>query len=219
MKIPYVILNAAMTLDGKISSKSGDSRISCEEDLDRTHKLRSEVDGVMVGIGTVVQDDPSLTVRRVSGENPVRIVVDSSGRVSSRANVLDDSAPTIMAVSEKAEERELDRLRSLGVEVIVGGEDRVDLRKLFEKLADYGLDSILLEGGSTLNWSMLSEGLVDEIRLAISPTIIGGKNARTLVEGEGASKISDGVGLKFEKSEKVGKNFLLIYKVGKSTYD
>ncbi len=219
MKKPYVILNAAMTLDGKISSKNGDSKISCEEDLDRTHRLRAEVDGVMVGIGTVIQDNPSLTVRRISGKNPVRIVIDSKGRVASNANVLDDAAPTILAVSESAEKDTVARLLSLGAEVIVAGRNRVDLKKLVEELVDHGLNKILLEGGSTLNWSMLSQGLVDEIRVAISPKIIGGTDARTLVEGTGTGKISKGIDLEFEKSEKVGKNLLLIYKVGKSSDD
>ncbi len=124
MKQPYVILNSAMSLDGKIASKSGDSQISCEEDLDRVHQIRAEVDAVMVGIGTVLTDDPALTVRRVEGSNPTRVVVDSKARISSEAKVLDDSAPTIMTVSKKAKEEERERLRSLEAQVIVAGEEK-----------------------------------------------------------------------------------------------
>ncbi|KXA95135.1 5-amino-6-(5-phosphoribosylamino)uracil reductase [candidate division MSBL1 archaeon SCGC-AAA259E19] len=214
MKRPYVILNAAMTLDGKISSLAGDSRISCKKDLDRTHKLRAEVDGVMVGIGTILADDPSLTVRRVSGKNPVRIIVDSRGRTPPEARVLEDTAPTIVAVSNKAGKRDIEGLRSLGARVIVTGkEDKVDLNSLLKEILDQEMEKILLEGGSTLNWGMLNQGLVDEVRIAVRPCIIGGENAKTLVGGRGFDKIEEGVELELKNTERVGSNLLLIYNV------
>jgi len=213
MERPYVILNAAMTLDGKISSREGDSKISCEEDLDRTHELRAEVDAVMVGIGTVLADDPILTVRRVEGENPKRVIIDSKARTPSEANVLDESAPTIIASADRSDEAERERLRSLDGQVVVTGEEKVDLKSLLEILNEQNIDRILLEGGSTLNWSMLEQGLVDEVRVAISPCIVGGVEAKTLAGGEGAESTSEGVRLKLAETDRVGKNLLLIYKV------
>lgn len=219
MKRPYVILNSAMTLDGKISSKSGDSKISGDEDLDRLHRLRSEVDAVMVGIGTVLADDPDLTVRRVKGDNPLRVVVDSVGRIPSDSKILDDSAPSVIAVSERAAEKDRERLKSAGSRVIVAGDEMVDLKAILEALHDQNVNKLLLEGGSTLNWSMLSQGLVDEARIAIRPSIVGGEDAKSLAGGAGFERISDGVELSLRKTEQVGRTLLLIYDVEGSVDD
>lgn len=213
MTRPHVILNAAMTLDGKISTKGGDSQISCEEDLDRLHRLRGEVDAAMVGIGTVLADDPVLTVRRVEGENPTRIVVDSRARTPSEAKILNEEAPTIIAVSNRAKRREIERLKSLGARVMVVGNEEVDLSRLLEMLGDRGMERLLLEGGSTLNWSMLSQGLVDEFLVAISPRVVGGKDAITLVGGTGFEKVSRGIELELVEQRLVGRDLLLSYKV------
>lgn len=215
-----VILNAAMTLDGKISTRSGDSEISCEEDLKRVHELRAKVDGIIVGIGTVLVDDPALTVRLAEGENPTRIVVDSRGRTPSDAKVLSESASTVIAVSHLASEESVERLQDSGADdVIIVGSDWVDLPKLLDRLNEKGINKLLLEGGSTLNWSMLEQGLVDEIRVAVAPRIVGGEEAKTLVDGEGFEKVSDGVLLEFEKPEIVGDNLLLVYRVKGRTND
>ncbi|KXB05688.1 5-amino-6-(5-phosphoribosylamino)uracil reductase [candidate division MSBL1 archaeon SCGC-AAA382A13] len=217
---PYVILNAAMTVDGKIASKTGNSQISCDRDLDRVHRLRSEVDGIMIGIETVLADDSELTVRRVKGENPIRIVIDSKGRTPSDARVLDDSAPTIIGSSELIKDRDKKRLQSLNAEVIITGEETVDLSSLLQILKkEKGMNKLLLEGGSTLNWSMMKEGLVDEIRIAIHPTIIGGKDAKTLVDGEGMEKIRNGIKLSLMNTEKVGKDIVLTYEWGNQDND
>jgi 2,5-diamino-6-(ribosylamino)-4(3H)-pyrimidinone 5'-phosphate reductase len=210
---PYVILNAAMTLDGKIATVAGDSRISCEEDLDRIHKLRASVDAVMVGLGTVLADDPSLTVRRARGKNPLRVVVDSLGKTPTNAKVLDGSARTVIAVTNRAPRRNVERLRRKGAQVIAVGGKEVDLRKLLEKLHELGVRKLLLEGGSTLNWGMLKQGLVDEVRVAVAPYMAGGANARTLVGGLGFTKISKSVPLKLISVDRVGEDLLLIYRV------
>lgn len=219
MERPNVILNAGMTLDGKISTTGGDSEISCEEDLKRVHELRAKVDAVMVGIGTVLADDPELTVRRVKGKNPIRIIVDSYAKIPSDAKILDETAPRIVAVTTQADERDKKRLQNKGVEVIVAGDEKVDLIQLLDQLKKREIERLLLEGGSTLNWSMLHQGLVDEIRIAIAPKIVGGEKAKTLVGGVGVGEIADGVALEFQESKIVGENLLLTYRVKESTND
>jgi 2,5-diamino-6-(ribosylamino)-4(3H)-pyrimidinone 5'-phosphate reductase len=210
---PYVILNAAMSLDGKIATVTGDSKISCEEDLDRIHMLRASVDAVMVGLGTVLADNPSLTVRRAPGENPVRVVVDSLGKIPLNSRVLDASARTIIAVTTKAPKRNVNGLLRRGVQVIAVGEEEVDLKKLLEKLHGLGVQRLLLEGGSTLNWGMLRRGLVDEVKVAVAPYILGGEEARTLVGGRGFSKISKSISLNLVSFDWVGEDLLLTYLV------
>ncbi len=214
MKRPYVILNAAMTLDGKIATVGGDSKISCEPDLKRLHKLRTEVDAVMVGAGTVLADDPSLTVRRVHGKNPMRVVVDGEAKTPVGAKVLKGDVRTIVVVSAIARRENVEKLRKAGAEVITLGVSYVKLAKLLDRLWTMGVRRILLEGGSTLNWNMLKEGLVDEVRVAISPSIVGGENAKTLVGGEGFLKVRSGINLRLVKIERVGTNILLTYRVG-----
>lgn len=204
-----------MTLDGKIATVRGDSEISCAEDLDRVHRLRANVDAVMVGVGTVLADDPLLTVRRVKGKNPIRVVVDSKARTPLDARVLDRSAPTIIAVTEEARESKVRKFEEAGARVIRAGRGKVDLKKLMSELHSMGVRKLMLEGGSTLNWSMLKENLVDELRIAVAPRIVGGARAKSLVGGEGFAKISQGVKLEFLGSRRVGEDILLNFRVVK----
>lgn len=203
-----------MTLDGKIATAGGDSRISCREDLDRVHMLRAEADAVMVGVGTILADDPHLTVRRVHGKNPIRVVVDGEAKTPPEAKVMDGSAKTIVAVSKMAKKEKLEKLRAAGAEIMVGGEKEVDLRKLLEELRSRGVRKLLLEGGSKLNWEMLRRGLVDEVQVAVAPCIVGGEKAKSLVGGEGFARVGAGVKLKLSKVSRVGSDLLLIYRVG-----
>ena len=209
----YVILNAAMTLDGKIATIAGDSKISCERDLDRVHGLRASVDAVIVGVGTVLADDPLLTVRRVKGKNPVRVIVDGEARTPVDARVLDGSAKTIIAVSKRAPKRKLKELRATGAEVIVVGNKEVNLRGLLTRLHSLGVRRLLLEGGSTINWGMLKQGLVDEVRVAVAPRIVGGAKAKSLVGGAGFAEVRNGIKLKLLKIKKIEKHILLTYRV------
>ena len=213
MPKPHVILNAAMTLDGKIATVAGDSQISCPEDLNRIHRLRAEVDAVMVGVGTVLADNPSLTVRRTYGKNPIRVVVDSLAKTPPDAKVVDGKAPTIVAVTTRAPKPNLEKLCSVGAQLIVTGDEEVNLLELLERLYSQGVRKLLLEGGSTLNWGMLQQGLVDEIRVAVSPRIVGGASARTLVGGAGFEKTSEGVELELAGTERVGTDLVLTYRV------
>ncbi len=216
MQRPHVILNAGMTLDGKIATRERDVRISGKEDLERVHRIRQRVDAIMVGIGTVLDDDPRLTVHRIPGEgkrNPTRVVVDSRARTPLSARVLNGEAPTIIAVSSAAPEERIAALRKKGASVLVCGEVRVDLRCLMRELYSRGIRSVLLEGGGTLNWGMLSQGLVDEVSVAIAPVLVGGRDAVTLVDGEGFATIAEGVHLKLKRYYPLGKDFILEYEV------
>ena len=212
---PHVILNSAMTLDGKIATKMGSSEISGKEDLIRVHKLRKEVDAIMVGINTVLADDPRLTVHKIPAEpfdNPVRIVVDSKARTPLESRILNDDAPTIIAVSEGADPENLENLQK-SADIIVCGKERVDLNCLMEKIAKKGMKTLMLEGGSTLNYSMLTEGLVDEVRVCIAPMIAGGVHSKTLADGEGVDFMKDAVSLKLKKSYKLGNDLVVEYDV------
>ena len=202
IKKPYVILNCAMTLDGKIATKTGSSEISGKMDLLRVHELRKEVDAIMVGINTVLADDPKLTVHKIQAsqeDNPLRVVVDSKARTPLFSRVLNSDAPTIIAVTDSADSEKIKKLNEK-VELIVCGKDRVDLDLLMEKLALKGIKTLMLEGGSTLNYSMLIGGLVSEVRVCIAPMIAGGKEAKTLADGEGVQYMKDAVKLKLKKS-------------------
>lgn len=214
--LPHVILNAGMTIDGKISTRTGDSAISSREDLERVHRIRESVDAIMVGINTVLEDDPRLSIHKIdsTGENPLRVVVDSLGRTPLSARLFNEKGTTIVAVSLKADP---ERVKKLGekAEIVTCGKEMVNLRCLMKKLYKRGVRTLLLEGGGNLNWGMLKEGLVDEVRVAISPRLVGGRDAVTLVEGEGFSKVAEGVELELNKSYPLGRDFVMEYVVRK----
>jgi 2,5-diamino-6-(ribosylamino)-4(3H)-pyrimidinone 5'-phosphate reductase len=213
-KRPRVILNAAMTLDGKIATRTGDSALSGEADLMRVHELRREVDAILVGIGTVLEDDPRLTIHRVpsQGKRPLRVVADSRARIPLTARLLNGEAPTLVAVSRGADPEKVSLLREKA-EVFASGEREVDLVALLRHLREKGVRTLLLEGGGTLNWGMLQRGLVDEVRIAISPCIVGGEGAVTLVEGEGFGRIEEAVRLRFLRCRSFGDDLVVEYAV------
>lgn len=213
---PYVILNAAMTLDGKIATKTGSSKISGKKDMMRVHKLRKDMDGIMVGIGTVLADDPKLTVSKIDAsleDNPIRIVVDSQGRTPINSRVLNEMAPTIIAVSSKYSNTPKIKELSKKADIFVSGTEHVDLSKLLDYLYSQGIKTLMLEGGSTLNFSMIREGLIDEIRICIGPMIIGGNYAKTLFDGEGFDNMEDSVKLDLTNINQLDQDLILTYKV------
>ena len=222
---PHVILNGAMTLDGKIATKAGNTEISEPEDLLRVHNMRKNVDGIMVGIGTVLSDNPRLTSYRVSNnkeDNPIRIVVDNKARTPLNYNILNDEAKTIIAVSnlcnDKNKNCDLDAVyRAIEIakkaEVFYSSKDYIDLKELMDFLYKKGIKTLLLEGGSELNFSMIKENLIDEIRVCIAPMMKRRKNAKTICDGEGFDLMIDSVKLKLEKHYSLGKDFIMEYKV------
>jgi len=198
-ELPFVLIKMAMTLDGKSATITGDSRwISGEGSRAYVHHLRDEFDAVMVGIGTVLKDDPRLTARlpEGGGKDPIRIIVDSRGRIPLTAKVLnlDSPAKTMIAVTKKAPQDKVEQLRGKGIEVLVlpaVRDDKVDLRELLRELGKREIASVLVEGGGNLNWSLLDAGLVDKIVFFIAPKIVGGDKAPTPVEGMGIRRMTE----------------------------
>ncbi len=218
---PYVILNAAMTLDGKIATRTGSSNISGKEDLERVHELRKECDAIMVGIGTVLADDPRLTVHKIDAkpeDNPVRVVVDSKCRTPIAARITNKDARTIIAGANeyKYDFMVTDRYETFkkrGVDFFFSGDKRVDLSLLMSYLHEEGIEKLMLEGGATLNFSMIKAGLIDEIRICVAPMVVGGADSKTFFDGEGFDLMDDAVRLELTDSYVLGKDLILTYKV------
>ena len=213
---PHVILNAAMSLDGKIATRTCESRLSSKRDLKRVHRIRSQVDGIMVGLRTMLADDPKLTVKYFRDNRPARIIVDSQAKTPLDSYVVRTAsmASTIIAVTTKASRRRVNRLEEAGVRILVCGKGQlVSLPILMRRLRRLGLRRLLLEGGGTLNWGMLSQKLVDQISITVSPRILGGEQAITLVEGEGVLRIEDAVRLRLLRVKRYGDELVLSYRV------
>ena len=196
-KLPFVVMKTGVTLDGKIATVTGESQwITDEKSREYVHKLRNSLSGIMVGVNTVIADNPKLTSRIEGGRNPIRIITDSTLRTPENSNVLDISTGRcIIAVSEKADSEKCRRFEEKGIEIIKVGKNQVDLKELMKILGNMGIDSILIEGGGELNFSALKEGIVDKVITVIAPKILGGKEAKTSVMGKGIEHISDAVEL------------------------
>jgi len=207
---PYVIVSAAISIDGKLATRTGRSNLSSKKDLKRIHKLRNTVDAILVGRNTINIDDPLLTVRYVKGKNPIRIILDSMGSISSKSRVIETAKeiPTILVVSENAS-RKVERFSAKGVGVIRCGKNKIDLKKLLEILRKKGIKRILVEGGGTTNWYFFKNKLVDEISLTVTPYVLGGSTAISLVEGDGFGEIPDS--FKLKKIEKIQNEIVLHY--------
>jgi len=207
---PYVIVSAAMSIDGKLATRTGRSNLSSKKDLIRVHKLRKTADAILVGKNTISIDDPLLTVRYVKGNNPIRIVLDSKGSLSPKSRVIETAKkiPTILVISENASGK-VERFIAKGVEVIKCGKNKIDLKKLLEILYKKEIKRIIVEGGGTTNWYFFKEKLVDEIAITITPYVLGGSTAISLVEGDGFSEISNS--FKLKKIEKIRNEIVLHY--------
>ena len=219
-KKPFVVLKAAMTLDGKIATATGQSKwITNETSRAYGYKLRDIYDGIMVGINTVIEDNPMLTARVDGGKNPIRIVVDSSLRIDINANVVQDkSAKTIVATTDKADKDKILKLQAQDMDVIVVDKDendKVDIEKLLDILGQKNICSILVEGGATLSGSFVAKKLVDKVYFFIAPKIVGGKEAKTPVAGTGILNLQEALALKDIQIEKLEEDILIIGRVDK----
>ena len=210
---PYVILSAAISIDGKIATRTGDSKLSSIEDFHRLHKLRTKVDAIIIGKNTLMHDDPLLTVRHVKGKNPIRIILDSNGEISSTSKILQTSSdvPTIIAVSKKITKSNLQKLKRFPIEIIITGEKSVNIKSLLKKLLKKKITTILVEGGGTLNWEFIKEDLFDELILTLSPFVIGGNNSISFVQGHGFDKISKSPHLLLKSVKRLKNHLVLNY--------
>jgi diaminohydroxyphosphoribosylaminopyrimidine deaminase/5-amino-6-(5-phosphoribosylamino)uracil reductase len=212
-KVPFVILKVAATLDGKIATRNGESKwISGEASRRVVHRLRNQVDGILVGIGTVLRDNPLLTTRIRGGRDPYRIVLDSRLRISEEAEVIRRSpSKAIIAATELASRERIEKLEERGVRILIfdSKEERVDLKSCLSKLGEMGITSLMVEGGSRINGSFLDEGLIDKLILFLSPKVIGDQQAPGMFGGRGVSNLQEAVALREMRTKKVGEDVLL----------
>ncbi|MGB4052620.1 MAG: dihydrofolate reductase family protein [Methanoculleus sp.] len=186
---PHVLMMSEITVDGKLTLRRGASskilmKYMAPETEILLHQTRAECDAIMVGANTIRIDNSFLTVRLVEGKSPLRVIPTNMADIPPDANILGSDAQTIIAVSEAAPAEKVARLREKGVDVVVVGEERVSLPELMRVLKNrYGVSRMMIEGGPTLNWSMLNHRLVDEIRLIHLPFIVGGADTPSLVGG------------------------------------
>ena len=208
---PFVVLKAASSLDGKTAAPSGESKWITEEAARRdVHLLRNRYSAIMVGINTVINDDPELTCRLEGARNPLRIILDSSLRIPLESKVLNnlhrDSA--VVACTERACRKKAEQLEKLGAKPLYckSIHDHIDLEDLMEKLGSLSVDSILLEGGAAVNDSAFSQKIVSKIILYVAPKIIGGETSKTVVGGHGISSLDQAYPLRIDSMERVGED-------------
>lgn len=217
---PFTILKAGMTLDGKIATAGGESQwITDETARTQAHRLRADVDAILVGIGTVLRDDPKLTARlsddpfRLAVRQPLRIVLDSRLRIPLKTAVLQDqqTAHTVIATTVAASARKADLLRRRGIDVLVlpKADGHVSVLALWKRLGQLGVTSLLVEGGSEVNAAVLRAGLVQRIMCYVAPLLLGGQDAKGLLGGRSPRRLSEALLLKNLRTEPVGRDMLI----------
>ena len=218
--LPFITAKFAMSLDGKIATGTGDSRwISGEESREYVHQLRRATDAIMVGVNTILADNPRLTARDGlehvgEGKNPVRVIADSRGRTPPTAQVFKQPGKTIIATTSLAPPARIQKLREAGAEVLElpassPDERLVDLGELLKELDRREITSVLVEGGGTLLGSLLEGGMVDKVIAFIAPVIIGGAEARLAVGGKGAERIAQAIKLNNVNIERIGDDVMI----------
>jgi len=212
LRRPAVWVNCAVSLDGRLAYAGGKrAALSGPEDLVRVQRLRAGSDAILVGVGTVVKDDPSLRVHwellgEPAGRNPTRVVVDASGRTPTNARVLDGSTPTIVATSERSA-----RAFPSHVKRLVAGKERVDLRRLLSQLYDLGVRKLMVEGGAEILSSVLRDGLFDRFSVYYAPMVVGGATAPPMVSGPETTGPDDVAPLELIGLERLGTGYLATY--------
>lgn len=224
-KKPFVFMNCAMTLDGKIStSERRQVRISSDEDLKRVDRLRAESDAILVGMNTVVTDDPKLTVKSDSlrngrlkkglPENPIKIAVGNVNRLKLDSDFLNYGNRKLIFTTEKSNPGKVERLGKKA-DIHILGKEKVNLREMLRILSENGVKKLMIEGGGTVNFEFLKGKLVDEIYVAVAPKIFGGANAPTLADGKGFTE-DDALDLKLLEVENLNDLLVLKYEVRNS---
>lgn len=214
-KEPFVISKSAVSLDGKIATTTGESKwITGEDSREYVHNIRKKVSGIMVGIGTILADNPMLTAR-IEGhtvKSPTAIIVDSHLRIPMNSNLFKDMTNREIIIATLVDDGiKKMQLEDKGVKIITtpSYKNKVDLKYLIKRLGEEDIDSILLEGGSTLNFSALKMGIVDKVMYFIAPKLIGGETSKSSIGGEGFSNLSEAINLKYSTSEKIGEDLLI----------
>jgi len=216
--IPFVTAKFAVSLDGKIATRDGDSRwISGEESRKQVHNLRYATDAIMAGINTILADDPQLTTRCCGGrggvarKQPLRVIVDSQGRTPLNAQVFSEPGRTLIALGRQATPQEVAAFARVGAELLAlpSEEGRVDLVRLLAALGERQITSVLVEGGGTLLGSLFDHGLVDKVIAFVAPIIIGGAGAKTAVGGSGVGKVVDSLKLRRVRVERLGDDLMV----------
>jgi len=215
---PYVIIVSELTLDGKLTLYRGASSkelmtLMDEEVYRYLHEVRAKVDAIMVGCETIRTDNPSLTVRYVKGKNPIRVIPCSTSNVPLDANVLSKDAHTIIATTKRAPEEKIKKLTEMGIEVLVVGDYLVDFELLLKKLREKDIKSLMVEGGSSINWELCKLKAVNEVRIIHLPVIVGGENVPTLVGGEGFKNLNNILHLRLRAHFKRGYHLITEWEV------
>ncbi len=212
-KEPFVFMKVAQTIDGKIATATGNSKwITGDLSREYVHRLRNEADALLVGIGTVLADNPSLDCRVKGGINPFRVIIDSSLKIPLNAKLLKHKDNrTIIAATEKAGRKKIGQLTSLGVKVITikSRQGKVDLKKLMKELGKLAITSVMIEGGSTINASALSSKIVDKVFVFIAPKIIGGTDSIPSIGGKSPSLLKSAYQLKDIRTLSFGDDILI----------
>lgn len=219
---PLVVMKYAMTMDGKIAAYTGDSKwITGEEARKHVHQQRHQAGAILVGIGTVLADDPLLTCRIPGGKNPIRIVCDSKLRTPVTAQVVTTArqTPTILATCCTDSKRQrVYQEAGCRLWVMEEKDGRVDLRKLMERMGQEQIDRVLLEGGGVFNWAALKAGVVDKVQAYLAPKLLGGREAKTPVEGDGIAALAQAISLKNSTVIQLGEDFLIESEVKPNVY-
>ncbi len=209
--LPLVTMKMAASLDGKVAARDGTSRwITGEEARADVHRLRAASDAIVVGAGTALADDPSLTVRdpEYRGAPVLRVLVDARGRVPATGDLFDESAPTLVATTERSAEERRKEWHAAGAEVVSYGSDAdlVPLERLFADLGKRDLQAVLLEGGPTLAWTAVRDGLVDRLVVYLAPILIGGRGAPGILEGEGFASVAAAGKVEITRFDRIGRD-------------
>ena len=216
-KRPYVLMKYAMTADGKIATSTGESKwITGETARTKVQQTRHQYSAIMVGVETVLADNPMLNARMPNAKQPVRVVCDSQLRTPLDCQLVQTAKEYRTVIATVCEDlQKIEQYRPLGVEVMVckARNKRVDLDDLLQKLGEMQIDSLLIEGGSSLNFSALESGVVNRVHCYIAPKLVGGKQAKTPIGGEGIDDLSQAVKLKLVSMEMVGEDILIDYEI------
>ena len=215
MNRPHVIINCAMSADGKIALPTRKQlRLSCDEDIERMYNLRNQSDAVLVGIGTILSDDPKLTVKEKYVKNPkqpIRIILDANCNTPIDSLAVNNQAKTFIITSVKCSKKFNDNVEIINCRT--DEKDFIDLKSLLDLLYKRGIKTLMVEGGGTVIWNFLNKRFVDDFYVYIAPIIVGGEKTPTIADGEGIKSTDEKISLKIVNIRRMGPGILFQYKL------